>query len=60
MATISTNKNLTEVTYAQAETLTITNGAVLTVTATPATMPGSIVCLTSGKLRIENSSILCL
>lgn len=56
MATISTNKNLTEVTYAQAETLTITNGAVLTVTATPATMPGSIVCLTSGKLRIENSS----
>lgn len=56
MATISTNKNLTEVTYAQAETLTITNGAVLTVNATPATMPGSVVCLTSGKLRIENSS----
>jgi len=56
MATISTNKNLTEVTYAQAETLTITSGAVLTVNSTPTTMPGNITCITSGKLRIENSS----
>lgn len=56
MATVSTSKLLSETTYATAETITINNGAVLTVDATNATRPGNITCLTSGKLSVVNSS----
>jgi hypothetical protein len=56
MAIVTTDTNLTGVSYAQAETIEIRNGATLTVSATPATRPGTIQCITSGKLRIENSS----
>lgn len=56
MAIITTSQNLSAVTYARGEILDIRNGATLTIDATPATRPGTIQCLTSGKLRIENSS----
>ena len=56
MAIITTSQNITSVTYARGEILDIRNGATLTISATPATRPGTIQCLTSGKLRIENSS----
>lgn len=56
MATISTSQNITAVSYASGETLTITSGATLTIDATPATQPGIIQCITSGKLSITNSS----
>jgi hypothetical protein len=56
MAIVNTSQNLTAVTYATGETITIRDGAVLTVNSTPATLPGTIQCLTSGKLRVENTS----
>jgi hypothetical protein len=56
MAIVTTSQNLTGVSYAQAETIEIRNGATLTISATPATRPGTIQCITSGKLRIENAS----
>jgi len=56
MAIITTSQNITGVTYAQAEIIEIRNGATLTVNSTPATRPGTIQCITSGKLRIENAS----
>jgi hypothetical protein len=56
MAIVTTSQNLTGVTYAQGEIIEIRNGATLTVSATPATRPGTIQCITSGKLRIENAS----
>jgi hypothetical protein len=56
MAIVTSSTNLTSVTYAQAEIIEIRNGATLTIDATPATRPGTIQCITSGKLRIENSS----
>jgi hypothetical protein len=56
MAIVTTSGNITGVTYAQAEIIEIRNGATLTISATPATRPGTIQCITSGKLRIENSS----
>jgi hypothetical protein len=56
MAIVTTSGNITGVTYAQAEIIEIRNGATLTVSATPATRPGTVQCITSGKLRIENSS----
>lgn len=56
MAIVNTNTNLSAVTYATGETITIRNGAVLTVDSTPTTRPGTIQCITSGKLRVENTS----
>lgn len=56
MAIVTTSQNITGVTYAQAEIIEIRNGATLTVSATPATRPGTVQCITSGKLLIENSS----
>jgi hypothetical protein len=56
MAIVTTSQNLTGVTYAQGEIIEIRNGATLTVSATPATRPGTIQCITSGKLRVENAS----
>lgn len=56
MAVVSANTNLSSVSYAAGEAITINNGAVLTVDSTPSVLPGSIICITSGKLRIENSS----
>jgi hypothetical protein len=56
MAIVTTSQNLTGVTYAAGEIIEIRNGATLTINATPATRPGTIQCITSGKLRIENAS----
>jgi hypothetical protein len=56
MAIITTSQNLTAVSYTAGEIIEIRNGATLTVSATPATRPGTIQCITSGKLRIENAS----
>jgi hypothetical protein len=56
MAIVTTSQNITGVTYAQAEIIEIRNGATLTISATPATRPGTVQCITSGKLLIENSS----
>ena len=56
MAIVLTSINLTGVSYIQNETIEIRNGATLTIDATPAIKPGTIQCITSGKLRISNSS----
>ena len=56
MAIVTTSQNLTAVSYTLGETIEIRNGATLTINSTPATRPGTIQCITSGKLRIENSS----
>jgi hypothetical protein len=56
MAIITANTNLTSVSYTAGEIIEIRNGAVLTIDSTPATRPGTIQCITSGKLRIENTS----
>lgn len=56
MAIISTSQNLTAVSYTAGEILDIRNGATLTINSTPATRPGTIQCITSGKLSVENSS----
>jgi hypothetical protein len=56
MATVSTSQNLTAVSYSAGENITIDSGATLTIDSTPATLPGSIICITSGKLSITNSS----
>jgi hypothetical protein len=44
------------ITNQQADILEIRNGATLTISATPMTRPGTIQCITSGKLRVQNSS----
>jgi hypothetical protein len=56
MAIVLTSINLTSVSYIQNETIEIRNGATLTIDATPAIKPGTIQCITSGKLLISNSS----
>lgn len=63
MATVSTDTNINGVTYIAAEDITITSGAILTIDAQVAadvtklaTLPGSLICSTSGKLRIVNTS----
>jgi len=56
MAIVTTSQNLTAVSYAAGEIIEIRNGATLTINATPATRPGTIQCITSGKLLIENAS----
>jgi hypothetical protein len=56
MAIVTTSQNLTAVSYTQGEIIEIRNGATLTINSTPATRPGTIQCITSGKLRIENAS----
>jgi hypothetical protein len=56
MAIVTTSQNITSVSYAAGEIIEIRNGATLTISATPATRPGTIQCITSGKLRIENNS----
>ena len=56
MAIVTTSQNLSAVSYTQAEIIEIRNGATLTINATPATRMGTIQCITSGKLRIENAS----
>jgi hypothetical protein len=56
MAIVTSSQNLTSVSYSAGEIIEIRNGATLTIDATPATRPGTIQCITSGKLRIENAS----
>lgn len=56
MAIVTSNTNLTSVSYTAGEIIEIRNGATLTINSTPATRPGTIQCITSGKLRIENNS----
>jgi hypothetical protein len=56
MAIVTTSQNLTAVSYVAGEIIEIRNGATLTINSTPATRPGTIQCITSGKLRIENTS----
>lgn len=56
MAIVTSNTNLTAVSYTAGEIIEIRNGATLTINSTPAVRPGTIQCITSGKLRIENSS----
>jgi hypothetical protein len=56
MAIVTTSQNITAVSYTAGEIIEIRNGATLTIDATPATRPGTIQCITSGKLRVENSS----
>lgn len=63
MATVTTNTNINGVTYASAETITISAGAILTIDAQNAadvtklaTLPGTIQCITSGRLRVLNNS----
>jgi hypothetical protein len=56
MAIITTSQNLTGVSYSAGEIIEIRNGATLTIDSTPATRPGTIQCITSGKLLIENTS----
>lgn len=56
MAIVTTSQNLTAVSYSAGEIIEIRNGATLTINSTPATRPGTIQCITSGKLRVENSS----
>jgi hypothetical protein len=46
MAIVTTSQNLTAVSYAQGEIIEIRSGATLTVSATPATLPGTIQCIT--------------
>lgn len=50
------NKNLADLTYVAGDTIVIRDSATLTVSATPSVRPGSIICNTIGKFRIENSS----
>lgn len=56
MAIVTTSQNLSAVSYSAGEIIEIRNGATLTINATPATLPGTLQCITSGKLLIENSS----
>ena len=56
MATVSTNTNLSALSYTAGETITIQGGATLTMDADPTVRPGIIQCTRSGKFRIENSS----
>jgi hypothetical protein len=56
MAIVTTSQNLTSVSYAAGEIIEIRNGATLTINSTPATRPGTIQCITSGKLEITNAS----
>ena len=56
MAIVTSSTNITGVSYSAGEIIEIRNGATLTIDATPATRPGTIQCITSGKLLIENSS----
>lgn len=56
MAIITASTTLSAVSYTAGEIIEIRNGATLTVNATPATRPGTIQCITSGKLLIENTS----
>lgn len=56
MAIVTTSQNLTSVSYVAGEIIEIRNGATLTISATPTVRPGTIQCITAGKLRIENSS----
>jgi hypothetical protein len=63
MAIVSTNQNINAVTYASGENIEINSGAILTVDAqVPADVtallvrPGIMSCITSGRLRIVNTS----
>lgn len=56
MAIVTSSTNITGVSYSAGEIIEIRNGATLTIDATPATRPGTIQCITSGKLLVENSS----
>lgn len=63
MATISTNTNWGAIGYSAGEDIDIDSGATLTIDAQVpadvtalATLPGNVRCLTSGKLRVVNTS----
>jgi len=56
MAIVTTSQNLTAVSYSAGEIIEIRNGATLTIDSTPTVRPGTIQCLTSGEMKIENAS----
>ena len=56
MAVVSTDTNLSLVSYVAGETITIQGGATLTMDSTPAVRPGTIQCIRSGKFSIVNTS----
>jgi len=56
MAIVTTSQNLSAVSYSAGEIIEIRNGATVTIDAPLTTRPGTIQCITSGKLRIVNSS----
>lgn len=54
--TVNTDINLSAVSYATNDTLSITNGATLSVTASNPVFSGIVQCITSGTFFIENTS----
>lgn len=56
MATVTTNTLLSALSYAAGEAITITSGATLTVDVTPAINPGTITCVTWGRLLVQPAS----
>lgn len=56
MAVVTTNTNLSALSYTAGETITIQGGATLTMNATPTVRPGIIQCIRSGKFSIVNPS----
>jgi hypothetical protein len=56
MAIVTTSQNLTAVSYTAGEIIEIQNGATLTINSNPTIRPGTIQCITSGKLLIQNTS----
>jgi hypothetical protein len=56
MAFVTVDQNLRDVSYSQGEIIELRDGAVLTVDSTPATRTGTIQCITSGRMRLLNSS----
>lgn len=65
MAVVTTSQNISQVTFATSETITISNGAKLTIDAqVPSdvtkldTLLGTIQCITSGELYIKNTSTI--
>lgn len=55
---VTTDINLSQTTYTRGELINITNGATLTINTTPTIRPGTIQCVTKGKLVIENTNVV--
>jgi len=57
MATVSVDTNLNAVSYSAGETITVTNGATLTIDSTPTVKPGDLVSTTGqSTILVTNSS----